>query len=188
MCRKDSTASSVLSPLDSLRRCRRWFLRFELLVQITFVLVYTDFYVFSKLTLLFLFSRSKQRGKKRSPRNQERERRKSTLRMQKYIRKKTLESLGLTEDDHAVEFGHNQTAPSLPPSPGRNESKLDHRKLLPSAMASVVRRVELPPPSAATVAQIQGATLSAAATTSQRAQHILQACCKSTSKPQRAVI
>ena len=52
--------------------------------------------------------------------------------MQKQIRKKTLERMGLTEADHSVKFSHKQDAPSLPPSSG-SEAKLNGLNLKDSA-------------------------------------------------------
>ena len=93
--------------------------------------------------------------------------------MQKHIRKKTLETLGLTEEDHTVKFSCKQVAPSLPPSPGRPAESdftfLPRARKVATAFPG--RRVELPPPSAETVAQIHGAT------PSKRARRILQMCC-----------
>jgi hypothetical protein len=135
---------------------------------------------FYQLTNFFWFSRSKHRGKKRSPRNQDRECRRSSLRMQKHIRKKTLERMGLTEADHSVKFSHKQDAPSLPPSPGSkakpNLNLKDFARTSRAAAALSGSGVELPAPSAETVARIYRAV------PSKRARRILRTCYESSTQ------
>ena len=106
--------------------------------------------------------------------------------MQNHIRKKTLERMGLKEEDHAVEFSHKQDAPSLPPSPGSkakpNFKLNDSAQTARAAAALSGSGVELPAPSAETVARIYGTV------PSKRARRILRTCCKSITQCSRADI
>jgi hypothetical protein len=86
--------------------------------------------------------------KKRSPRNQERDRERSAHRRQMFNRKKTLESMGLTEEEHGVEFSYNQDAPSRSPSPGRiTKCENSSQKPVSPPPAAVVARIQVAKPS-----------------------------------------
>ena len=85
---------------------------------------------------------------KRSPRNQERDHTRSTRRRHMYNRKKTLESMGLIEEDFCVEFSYKQDAPSRSPSPGRDSKGGNlSQKPVSQPAAAVAAQIQVAKPS-----------------------------------------
>ena len=93
--------------------------------------------------------KNEEDGKKKcSPRNQERDCKRSARHRQMHNRKKTLECMGLTEEENCVEFSYKQDALSRSPSPGRDsENQNSSQKPISQPAAAVVARIQVAKPS-----------------------------------------